>query len=174
MSDPYIGQIQVFGFNFPPRGWAFCEGQLLSIPSYSALFSLLGTTYGGDGRTTFGLPDMRGRTCVSPGNGPGLTQIRWGEKAGTNTNTLNTNQLPTHNHGIQASSSGGDASSPINNYMGTAEDSNRNAINIYQTAQDGNSRPTQNAGGGNPVNNMQPFLGMYWCIALQGIYPSRN
>ena len=174
MSNPFIGQVQVFGFNFPPRGWALCEGQLLAISSNQSLYSLLGTTYGGDGRTTFGLPDMRGRVCVEPGSGPGLQPINWGDKGGTNTNTLTVNQLPSHNHGIQANSSAGDAGSPINNYMATSEDANRNAINIYQTAQNGNMKPTQNTGGGQAVNNMQPFLGMYWNIALVGLFPSRN
>ena len=94
--EPFIAQIMMFGGNFAPRGWAFCDGQLLPISQYSALFSLLGTTYGGDGRTTFGLPDLRGRVAIHPGNGPGLSSIRLGEKGGTETNTLSTAQLPPH------------------------------------------------------------------------------
>ena len=106
MSDPFIAEIIMFGGNFAPRGWAFCDGQLLSISSNSALFSILGTTYGGDGRTTFGLPDLRGRVAMHPGSGPGLTQRRLGEKSGMETVTLTTNQIPSHNHTATATASG--------------------------------------------------------------------
>ncbi|MEX1309383.1 MAG: tail fiber protein, partial [Candidatus Sulfomarinibacteraceae bacterium] len=98
MASPFIGQIQLFGFNFPPRGWAFCEGQLLAISSNTALFSLLGTTFGGDGRTTFGLPDLRGRSAVGVGNGPGLSSVSWGQRSGAENVTLNVNTLPSHTH----------------------------------------------------------------------------
>ena len=99
--EPFIGQIQAFGFNYPPRGWAKCEGQLLAINAYQSLFSLLGTTFGGDGRTTFGLPDLRGRSIVGMGNGPGLGDVRWGEKGGAENHTLTAAQIPSHAHGVK-------------------------------------------------------------------------
>ena len=122
MSDPFIGQIMPVGFGFPPRGWALCEGQLLSISQNTALFSLLGTTYGGDGRTTFGLPDLRGRSMVSPGTGPGLPQIRWGEKGGAASHTLTAAQMPAHTHTFAppGSSSAASTDTPTGNYPAVA------------------------------------------------------
>ena len=103
MAEPFIGQIQIFGFNFPPRGWSFCDGQLLPIAQNTALFSLLGTTFGGDGRTTFGLPDLRGRVAIHPGTGPGLPPVTWGQRGGAASTVLTTNQMPNHNHQAIAS-----------------------------------------------------------------------
>jgi microcystin-dependent protein len=187
--EPFIGQIQPFGFNFAPRGWAKCEGQLLSISQYSALFSLLGTTYGGDGRTTFGLPDLRSRSIVGIGNGPGLSSISWGERGGLEMVTLNQANMPSHSHdlingtaNVQVSTtdntddanetSQGDAG------LGTAG----NMPSIYRenpTTSDhlggvSISGSTNLSGGNLPFQMRNPFLGINVCIALVGIFPSRN
>ena len=174
--EPFIAQIMMFGGNFAPRGWAFCDGQLLSISSYSALFSILGTTYGGDGRTTFGLPDLRSRVPVHAGSGPGLTPRKLGQRSGSETNTLTTAQLPSHNHAAQipCTTQNGDQSSPADNVMAETE----GGANIYSdTAETGEfmKAPTiGNTGGSQAVNNMQPFLCVNYIIALQGTFPSRS
>lgn len=170
MSDPFIGQITMFGGNFAPRGWAFCDGQLLPIASYSALFSLLGTTYGGDGRTTFALPDLRGRFAMHAGNGPGLSSRQQGQRSGTETNTLISAQLPPHNHSINlASAKEGDQTSPAGNSLAITDD--RNYVNDPSPVPSGGS--TGNTGAAQPVNNMPPYNTVRYIIALQGIYPSR-
>lgn len=163
------------GWNFAARGWAFCDGQLLPISQYSALFSLLGTTFGGDGRTTFGLPDLRGRVPVHVGNGPGLTSVRWGEKGGANNVTLNTSQIPSHNHGVtlRAENRNGNATDPTNNML-AAGGSYRAQVAADDVSMDPAAILEQNVGGNLSHNNMQPFLGMYYEIALQGIFPSRS
>ena len=177
MSDPFIGQIQPFGFNFAPRGWALCDGQLLSISQFSALFSLLGTIYGGDGRTTFGLPGLRGRVACHFGSGPGLSSLHFRYKCGTNTNTLAVSNLPSHTHTLRANSGAGDTGTPTGHVLATAEDANRNELSIYSTSAPNVSMDTaalQATGGGSAVNNMQPYLTINFCIAIQGIYPSRS
>ena len=174
MSNPFIGQLMAVGFNFAPRGWALCNGQLLAVSQHDALFSLLGTTYGGDGRTTFGLPNLQSRTAVHPGSGPGLSPVRLGEVMGGETSTLTTANLPSHTHGIGANTGSATASSPSNAYMSTAQDANRNAIPLYSTTKAGNMAATEAAGSNTSFNNRSPFLGLYWCIALVGIYPSRS
>ncbi|SEK18994.1 Microcystin-dependent protein [Maribacter orientalis] len=169
--EPFIAQIMMFGGNFAPRGWAFCDGQLLPISQYSALFSLLGTTYGGDGRTTFGLPDLRGRVAIHPGNGPGLSSIRLGEKGGTETNTLSTAQLPPHTHGVSVpSKEEGNTDVPAGNYVAGA------GLDSFGTITDSSMKTFQtlNAGGGQSINNIQPFQCVNYIIALQGIFPSRS
>ena len=172
--EPFLAQIILFGGNFAPRGWAFCEGQLLPISSNSALFSLLGTIYGGDGRTTFALPDLRGRTPISPGTGPGLPTYGAGQKGGSTTNILTVGQLPAHTHlaNINASSSDGEDTSPSGLYLGES------ASDLY-TGEGGTPMATGsvsvgNTGAGQAVNNMQPYLAVNYIIALQGIFPSRN
>jgi microcystin-dependent protein len=167
MSEPFLGQIQTFGFNFAPRGWSECNGQLLSISQNSALFSLLGTTFGGDGRTTFGLPDLRGRTPVHVGTGPGLTNVSWGERSGTENNTFSKDNLPAR----AAFSGAGNSSSPIGNVLAVAEDGDRNGVNLYS---DQTPNVVMSGGGTLTVNNMQPYIGLYHSIALVGIFPSRN
>lgn len=167
--DPFIGEIRCFGFNFAPIGWALCQGQLMSISQNTALFSLLGTMYGGDGRTTFGLPDLRGRTPMGMGQGPGLSQRDQGEQAGTETVTLVQGQLPAHNHSVAASSSA-TAKSPaaaLPAYTGDAA--------TYGTAGDMAMSPTMvgGGGGGQPHDNLQPYLVLNWCIATEGVFPSR-
>jgi microcystin-dependent protein len=180
MSEPFLGEIRMVGFNFAPRGWAFCDGQLLPISQNTALFSLLGTTYGGDGRTTFGLPDLRGRVPIHAGNGPGLSSYRQGQKGGTEEVTLITNQIPSHSHtaaGTAAAVSGaGDSKTPTgstwaslsreNAYSSTAADGTMAANNVNVTVN--------NAGGGQSHTNVQPFLAIYFCIALVGLFPSRS
>ena len=170
--EPFIAQIMMFGGNFAPRGWALCDGQLLSIASNTALFSILGTTYGGDGRTTFALPDLRGRVAVHPGTGPGLSNKRLGEKAGVETVTLTPAQMPPHNHNIHAANTGGDDTNPTTgNGFGTASDD----LYIESTPATTMQRGTvSSAGGGQAHNNMQPYGCVNYIIALQGIFPPRS
>lgn len=174
MSEPFIGQMMIVGFNFAPKGWALCDGQLLPIAQNTALFSLLGTTYGGDGRTTFALPDMRGRSPIEPGRGPGLSIYTWGEEGGTEDVTLTLSQLPVHNHQMSAYNQVGNAFSPSNATW--AEDAAATAI-TYST-EDPNVPMSMsaigNTGGSQPHTNIQPYLAMYFCIALVGLYPSRS
>ncbi len=173
MGEAFLGQISFVGFNFAPRGWAFCQGQLLSIAQNTALFSLLGTAFGGDGRTTFGLPGLRGRAPISPGSGPGLSTYRWGQRGGVETVTLNTNQIPSHNHFVQLGQTG---NTPAGNgaYLGniTGADTIYNAS--PQAGQTLNQAAITNAGGSQDHENRMPFLAIYSCIALVGIYPSRS
>jgi microcystin-dependent protein len=171
--DPFIGQVCLFGFDWAPRGWAQCNGQLLSIAQNSALFSLLGTTYGGDGRTTFALPDLRGRVALNQGTNPSGSNYVIGQMAGTETVTLLPTQMPSHNHGATLNASNGsiDAEEPSNALLAQGE--------FYTTTGAANqvmkagAVTTANAGGGAAHNNMQPFLALNYCISLQGIFPSR-
>jgi microcystin-dependent protein len=174
MSEPFIAEIRIFAGNFAPRGWAFCDGQLLQIAQNTALFSLIGTTYGGDGRTTTGLPNLQGRAPMHAGNGPGLTNRRLGEKGGAETVTLSEAQMAQHSHSLVASEEEtGDAgaSTPVGNWFGSS-------IQLYQNdapnvSMSGAMVPDP-AGGNQAHNNLQPFLTMYFIIALTGLYPSRN
>ncbi len=168
--EPYVGQIQPFGFSFPPRGWAFCDGTQLPIAQYTALFSLLGTTFGGDGRVTFALPDLRGRYIRHVGTGPGLDHVSWGERGGDYELTITTSHMPSHTHNYtpQASSSGPDQDDPANHYPATGTFYHETADEVM------GSSTTAATGGGQPINSLNPFLGIYVSIALTGIYPSRN
>ncbi|MGB5793215.1 phage tail protein [Poseidonibacter sp.] len=191
MAEPYVGEIRTVGFNFAPRGWALCEGQLLSIAQNNALFALLGTTYGGDGRTTFALPDLRGRTSIGVGRGSGLSQRRWGERSGSEMTILSLSNLPSHYH------IGGPGSLSVHNGAGNQDtiDSSTKSLAISATADrtpvivnnSFSSEPatevihnavgssaTQNTGDNRPFSNMQPYLGLYHIIALVGVFPSRN
>jgi microcystin-dependent protein len=170
--EPFIGQIQAFGFNFAPRGWAFCNGQLLPISQNTALFSLLGTTYGGDGRTTFALPDLRGRSMVHYGQGPGLSSIQIGSRGGNENTTLSVVNLPSHSHpvSVAVNTENGEESSSTS-YLS----SNAGGFNEAPTAGAVLAGVTSaSAGGGQPFSNRDPYLGINVCIALQGIFPSRN
>lgn len=166
MATPYIGEIRIFGGNFAPAGWAFCNGQLLSISQNEALFSLLGTTYGGDGINTFGLPDLRGRLPMHAG-----PQYQLGQMAGSETVQLSTNQLPVHQHPPTASSGGGNANGPQSAiWAATARFS-------YGTGSPNapmNVAAVQPAGGGHPHDNLSPFLTLSFIIALEGIYPAQS
>ena len=182
MSEPFIGEIRVFGFNFAPRGWAMCDGQLLPINQNQALFSLLGTIYGGDGRTTFALPDLRGRAAMHMGHGPGLSSRPLGQKSGTENNTLSVNQLPSHNHVVTATARCKHTAGNTNDAVGHvwADDAGAASATYSDLAPDNNMSSAaiettcSSVGGGQSVNNMQPFQVVNYCIALEGLFPSRN
>jgi len=179
MSAPFLGEIRAFGFNFAPKAWAMCNGQLLSIQQNAALFSLLGTTYGGNGVNTFALPDLRGRTAVNQGQGPGLSNYTLGEVIGTETVTLITNQIPQHNHLWAANNATGDIPSPSGNFLSGAKIPTNNTPVPTYAAPGGATVPLAAAmigiaGGNQPHQNMQPYLVVTYCIALSGIFPSRN
>jgi len=178
-SSPYIGQLMLTGANFCPRGWSTAEGQLLPIAQNTALFSLLGTVYGGDGRTTFGLPDLRGRAPIGRGRGAGLADYRQGERGGAESFTLTVNQMPSHNHTgtVLALPSAANASGPVRNYFAIGT----NGTQVYASSMTpptnfmgANSLRIANTGGNQSVNKRSPYLAMYWCVALQGIFPSRS
>ena len=173
MSEPFIAEIRIFAGNFAPRSWAFCNGQLLPVSQNTALFSLVGTTYGGDGRTTFGLPDLQGRAPMHPGRGPGLTARRLGERTGAETATVSDAQMASHSHTARGSENAASASAPASNYV--ARGSSR-GVNRYLNADTsiGASKELTSTGGGQAHNNMQPFLSLNFIIALQGEYPSRS
>ena len=178
MSDVYLGQIQAFGFSFAPRGWALCQGQLMNIQQNQALFALLGTTYGGNGTTTFGLPDLRGRVSNSQGQGPGLANYTLGELSGSENVTLNQTQMPLHNHLITTNNSQGTSPTPSGNVdAGVSFARGQTPPNIYAASSDGTTLKAgtlTTAGGSQPHSNLQPYLTVNFCIALQGLFPSRN
>lgn len=171
--EPFLGMIAIFGFNFAPRGWALCNGQLLSIAQNTALYSLLGTTYGGDGISTFALPDLRGRVPLHAGQGPGLSNYILGELSGSQTVTLLNNNMPVHNHSLMAVSEAGDTSAPAGAFL-----SNSGALDReYKTSGTPvsmNATAIGTSGGSQPFSIMQPYLVLNYCIALEGIFPSRN
>lgn len=165
MSEPFLAEVRVMGFDFAPRGWAFCDGQILPINQNQSLYSLLGTTYGGDGQTSFALPDLRGRTPIHAGNGHQI-----GQKGGEETHTLAVSEMPNHDHAWKATSDNGDAPDPTGNMLGAY-------LNGYRDETD----PTDlvggtvtNVGDGQSHENMQPFIAVNFCIALRGLFPSRN
>ena len=183
--EPFLGEIIMFGGNFAPRSWAFCNGQLLPIAQNTALFSILGTTYGGDGRTTFALPDLRGRAPIHVGHGPGLIQINQGERVGVNTNTLTIQQMPSHNHTaastvdvkIAVNSSNGEENTPVGQHLAGGTNIYSDEVGNGQVlgGTSGTATTTVGLNGGNqPINNMQPSLGINYIIALQGVFPSRS
>jgi microcystin-dependent protein len=180
-QEPFLGEIKMVGFNFAPRGWAFCDGQILSISSNTALFSLYGTTYGGDGRTTFGLPDLKGRSAIHPGSGAGLSPISQGQKGGQESVTLTQNQMPSHTHDtttvslLLASAVPGDTTVAANRVLGANQIYASSPPTRFMSEQSVVVVVTnENAGGGQSHENRSPFLGIYHVCALQGIYPSRN
>ena len=169
-----IGTIIIFAGNFAPRGWALCQGQLLSIAQNTALFSILGTTYGGNGQTTFALPDLRGRAPIGAGQGPGLSDIALGEVAGNENVTLLTSQMPAHNHSVAANQNA-TGTNPASAFP--ANDSRGNPVNIYAGATDGTLMSPQMigvAGNSQPLAIRNPYLGINYVICMEGIYPSRN
>lgn len=176
-AEPYLGEISLFAGNFAPRGWAFCNGQLLAISQNTALFSILGTTYGGNGQTTFALPDLRGRAPLSAGQGPGLSDYQLGEAGGQETVTLLSAQIPAHTHSLNAFNDKGDQSLPGNNVPAVVVDSSNGTANAY-TASSANTVMSPTAigatGGNQPHENRQPYLALNYIIALEGIFPSRG
>lgn len=176
--ESFIASIMMFGFNFQPRGWMYCDGRLLPIAQYTAVFSLLGTTFGGNGQTTFGLPDFRGRVPVGMGQGPGLPMVNWGEVGGTPSMTLTINQMPAHIH-LAATTAGVSSSNPTSDEAAGNVLANT-ATNFYAGANTvsgnlgGVSTTIQPAGGSQPFDMHQPYLGTNYCICMEGIFPSRN
>ena len=168
MSEPFIAEIKIWATNFAPRGWAFCDGQLLPIAQNTALFSLVGTTYGGDGRTTLGLPSLAGRLPMHPGRGPGLTSRRLGEQAGTESSTLSLSQVASHSHAPQGF--------PTTDVANPTSARGIGATPIYGSGTVVDMAPDMvgDTGGGQAHSNLQPFLSVNFCIALVGLYPSRN
>lgn len=174
MASPFVAEIRMFGCNFPPRGNAFCNGQILAIAQNTALFSLLGTTYGGNGTTNFGLPNLQGRAVMHPGSGPGLSPRVLGAVGGSATVTLLANQLPAHSHGVivaAAADGTADRANATGNVLAKPADSSYASSGAATLMNAAAVTPT---GQGLPHNNMQPYLAINFCIALQGIYPSRN
>ena len=173
MATPFVGEVRVFGFNFPPRGWAVCDGTVLPLAQNTALFSLLGTNYGGNGINTFGLPDLRGRAALGMGQGPGLSDRQVGEVIGAATHTLTAAEVPTHGHTLNATASATTGTpGPTVTLANTA-----NLAPAYRTP--GTVVPMSaaalgSAGGSQPHENRQPYLGLMFCIALQGIFPPRS
>lgn len=176
MSEPFIAEIRIFAGNFAPRSWAFCNGQLLPVSQNTALFSLIGTTYGGDGRTTTALPNLKGRVPMHPGRGPGLTSRRLGQRGGSEMISLTEAQIPNHTHQLQVSNDLAGFNDP-NNQRSPGRSANRIAA-MYNTAATSMESMADaallNTGGSQPHNNMQPFIAMNFIIALQGLYPSRS
>jgi microcystin-dependent protein len=179
MSDQYLGEIRLVGFNFAPYGWAQCNGQILAIAQNTALYSLLGTYYGGNGTSTFALPNLQSRVVVGMGQGTGLSPYSIGQTGGTENTTLLANNLPTHTHpfAISANSTTGDTNNPSNAYPGLGGDSQQGPANVYtQSRGSATMAPQMTGPTGNsvPFSVLQPYIAMNYVIALQGIYPSRN
>lgn len=172
MADPFVAEVRIFPFNFAPKGWAWCDGQLLPLSQNTALFSLLGTTYGGNGKSNFALPDLQGRVAMHPGQGPGLSLHDLGETGGSETVTLLESEIPAHSHALRASAL--DATTRI---VAGQQPATGTGVSLY-----GPQPPTVSlspdaltpAGGDQPHNNLQPFLTFYFCIALQGVFPPRG
>ena len=174
MSEPFLAEIRLVGFNFAPRGWAFCDGQLLPIAQNQAVFSLLGTMYGGDGRTSFGLPDMRGRAPVHAGTGEGLAEIKLGQKGGAESIALTANEIPEHTHARSASRDKATEREPRPSAVNAHSRGKLVSWSSQAAKQSMAETSVQLTGGGQSHNNMQPFLVVHFCIALMGLFPSRN
>lgn len=176
MADPFVAEIRIFPFNFAPKGWAFCAGQLLPISQNTALFSLLGTTYGGDGKSTFALPNLQGSSPMHPGQGPGLSLHDLGEQAGSATVTLLESEIPFHQHNVgRAKADTGDSITPVGSVWAQAIAGRGAAALYHESPATGQVNPNSLAltGGSQPHNNMQPYLTLNFCIALQGVFPAR-
>jgi microcystin-dependent protein len=174
MADPFVAEIRIFPFNFAPKGWAWCNGQLLPISQNTALFSLLGTFYGGDGKSNFALPDLEGRAAMHPNQGPGLSNHFLGEASGSETVTLLQSEMPSHAHQLRGNSNVGDNPAPGGNSFARPA-----STQVYQSTTNANLVPMAPealppAGGDQPHNNLQPYLTLYFNIALQGVFPPRT
>jgi microcystin-dependent protein len=171
--DPFVAEIRIFPFNFAPKGWAFCDGQILPLSQNTALFSLLGTTYGGDGKSNFALPNMQGNAPMHPGQGPGLSLHDLGETGGEEFVTLLESEIPNHSHALQASGQPGEDPQAVGESFGRSV-----GANLYQASNAGlvqmSGQAITQAGGSQPHNNMQPYLTLNFCIALQGVFPPRT
>ena len=176
MADPFVAEIRIFPFTFAPTGWAFCDGQILPISQNTALFSLLGTTYGGDGKSTFALPDLQGSSAMHPGQGPGLSLHDLGETGGSESVTLLTSEMPAHGHAVgRALNDAGNTISPANAVWAQSA-AGRGAAALYKDGAPTGPVQLQSlnvTGGGLPHQNMQPYLTLNFCIALQGVFPAR-
>jgi microcystin-dependent protein len=171
MADPFVAEIRIVGFNFAPRGWAFCDGQIMAISQNTALFSLLGTTYGGDGKSTFALPNLQGRAPLQHGQGPGLSPRDLGESAGSSAVTLIGSEMPSHSHALHGTGAAATTDDPAGAWPATVPRGS-----LYGPAQNQVALSPQAegvAGGDQPHNNMQPYLTLNFCIALQGVFPAR-
>ena len=171
MSEPFLAEVRIVGFNFAPRGWAFCDGQILPINQNQSLYSLLGTTYGGDGRTSFALPDLRGRTPIHTGSSNGGASHALGQKSGEEEHTLMDNEMPQHKHTFEGSTADVTTPNPPNNLLGT---NTGNPYHAVDTLQPMNENSVALVGGGQSHQNMMPYLVVNFCIALQGLFPSRS
>ena len=173
MADPFVAEIRIFPFNFPPKGWAWCDGQLLPLSQNTALFSLLGTTYGGDGKSNFALPDLQGRAPMHPGQGPGLSLHDLGETGGSETVTLLESEIPAHSHAWRADTLD---LADVNVVSATASYALSSGGTLYQAASNTSlsGQALAPAGGDQPHNNLQPYLTLYFNIALQGVFPPRT
>jgi microcystin-dependent protein len=178
MAQPYIGEVRMFGGNFAPVNWAFCNGQAMSIAEYSTLYTLIGTTYGGNGTTTFNLPNLQGRLCVGMGQGPGLSNYVIGQSGGSETVTLTSSQMPLHNHALSATTTTASLGTPANNLTGNATPLTPSGQRMYsgapgQTTGNLNTNSCSLAGGNQPHPNLMPSLCVTFIIALFGIFPSQ-
>ncbi|HEU4452954.1 MAG TPA: tail fiber protein [Longimicrobium sp.] len=171
MADPFVAEIRIFPFNFPPKGWAFCDGQLMPISQNTALFSLLGTVYGGDGKSTFALPDLQGSAAMHPGQGQGLSLRDLGQIGGVEAVTLLQSEIPVHTHSLRATALPADQPAPGGNLTATVASDNLYGPAASLTNMAFQALPP--AGGSLPHNNMQPYLTLSFCIALQGVFPQR-
>jgi microcystin-dependent protein len=172
VSEPFLAEVRIVGFNFAPRGWAFCDGQILPINQNQSLYSLLGTTYGGDGRTSFALPDLRGRAPMHTGRSNGGGDHREGQKSGEETHTLAGNEMPNHDHVLRANSAPGNSATPSGATLASL-------AGMYTSYSGANATPMRSGtiahvGGGQAHDNMMPWIAVNFCIALQGLFPSRN
>jgi microcystin-dependent protein len=175
MADPFVAEIRIFPFNFAPKGWAWCDGQLLPLSQNTALFSLLGTTYGGNGKSNFALPDLQGRAPMHPGQGPGLSLRDLGETGGSETVSLLESEIPAHAHTLRANSDFGDLQQPSpNRVLARSQNANAYQTTTNQSVVTMSPDALPPAGGDQPHNNMQPYLTFYFCIALQGVFPPRT
>ena len=169
--DPFVAEVRIFPFNFAPKGWAFCNGQILPLSQNTALFSLLGTTYGGNGKSNFALPNLQGSIPIHPGQGPGLSSYALGDTGGSETVTLLISEIPVHDHAVQVSQISGNSPDPLNHMLADA--------NAYVPASASpmtqlSTEAVASSGGDQPHNNLMPYLTMSYCIALQGVFPPRS